>query len=47
MSHLEIRHLSKSFDGREVLKDISLHVEEGEFVTILGLLAVGKARYSI
>ena len=43
MSHLEIRQLSKSFDGREVLKDISLQVEEGEFLTILGPSGSGKS----
>lgn len=43
MSHLEIRHLSKSFAGKEVLKDIRLSVEEGEFVTILGPSGSGKS----
>ncbi|RKJ15089.1 ABC transporter ATP-binding protein, partial [Butyricicoccus sp. 1XD8-22] len=33
MSHLEIEDLSKSFAGRDILKDLQLSVEEGEFVT--------------
>ncbi|MFD1706187.1 ABC transporter ATP-binding protein [Siminovitchia sediminis] len=43
MSHLKIRHLTKSFAGKEVLKDIQLHVAEGEFVTILGPSGSGKS----
>ncbi|VEF46874.1 ABC transporter-like protein [Bacillus freudenreichii] len=43
MSHLEIRNLSISFAGKEVLKDIRLTVEEGEFVTILGPSGSGKS----
>lgn len=30
MSLLEMRNIKKSFDGTEVLKDISLTVEKGE-----------------
>ena len=30
MSLLEMKHIKKSFDGIEVLKDISLKVDEGE-----------------
>lgn len=43
MSDLEIRHLSKSFAGKEILKDLQLSVEEGEFVTILGPSGSGKS----
>ncbi|HLU22694.1 MAG TPA: ABC transporter ATP-binding protein [Bacillaceae bacterium] len=43
MGALEVKELSKSFDGREILKNISLHVEEGEFVTILGPSGSGKS----
>lgn len=43
MSHLEIRRLSKSFMGKEVLQDLELTVEEGEFVTILGPSGSGKS----
>ena len=30
MKLFEMKHIKKSFDGLEVLKDISLDVEEGE-----------------
>lgn len=43
MSVLEIKHIKKSFDGKEVLKDISLTVEEGEVVSILGPSGSGKS----
>lgn len=33
---LELTHIQKSFDGVTVLKDISMQVEEGEIVSILG-----------
>ena len=36
MKLLEINHVEKSFDGTQVLKDISLSVEEGEIVSIIG-----------
>ena len=43
MSVLTVRHIKKSFDNKEVLKDISLHVEEGEVVSILGPSGSGKS----
>lgn len=43
MSVLEIKHIKKSFEGKEVLKDISLTVEEGEVVSILGPSGSGKS----
>ena len=33
---IKIDHVSKVFDGKEVLKDVSLDIKRGEFVTILG-----------
>ena len=33
---LEMKQISKSFEGKEVLKDISLKVNEGEVVSIIG-----------
>ena len=39
---LELEHLQKSFDGVPVLKDISLQVEDGEIVSILGSSGCGK-----
>ena len=36
MKLLEMNHIKKEFDGLGVLKDISLSVEEGEIVSIIG-----------
>lgn len=43
MSLLKISNLKKKFDDLEVLKDISLNVEEGEVVAILGPSGSGKS----
>ena len=43
MSILEIKHLKKSFDGREVLKDINMELKEGEVVSIIGPSGSGKS----
>lgn len=43
MSVLSISHLKKSFDGKEVLSDISLSVEQGEVVVIIGPSGSGKS----
>ena len=43
MSLLEMNHIKKSFDGVEVLKDISLKVEEGEVLAIIGPSGSGKS----
>ncbi len=43
MSLLEIKDVKKSFDGLEVLKGISLSVEEGEVVSIIGPSGSGKS----
>lgn len=40
---MEMNHVKKSFDGNEVLKDISLSVEEGEVVSIIGPSGSGKS----
>ncbi|CAM4076084.1 ABC transporter-like protein [Lederbergia lenta] len=40
---LEINGLTKSFEGREVLKEIDLEMKEGEFLTILGPSGSGKS----
>ena len=40
---LKIKHIKKSFDGLEVLKDISLSVEEGEVLAIIGPSGSGKS----
>lgn len=43
MKYLEINHLKKTFGPLEVLKDISLSVEEGEVVSIIGPSGSGKS----
>lgn len=39
---LKINHLHKSFGTKEILKDISLQVSNGEIVTIIGPSGTGK-----
>ena len=43
MKLLEINHVEKSFDDLNVLKDISLSVEDGEIVSIIGPSGSGKS----
>jgi len=43
MKILEIEHCRKSFDGMEVLHDISLTVSEGQVVSIIGPSGSGKS----
>lgn len=43
MSLLEIHNLKKSFDGLEVLKDISLQVDRGQVLGIIGPSGSGKS----
>ncbi len=43
MKLLEINHARKEFDGLHVLKDISLSVEKGEVVSIIGPSGSGKS----
>ena len=43
MKLLEMKHIKKSFGNLEVLKDISLEVEEGEVLSILGPSGSGKS----
>ncbi len=43
MSLLEMNHIKKSFDHVEVLKDISLKVEEGEVLAVIGPSGSGKS----
>ena len=43
MSLLDINNLKKSFDGLEVLKDISLQVRQGEVLGIIGPSGSGKS----
>lgn len=43
MYYLEMKHIKKHFDDLEVLKDISLKVEEGHVVAIIGPSGSGKS----
>ena len=43
MKLFEMKHIKKNFDGLEVLKDISLDVEEGEVLSIIGPSGSGKS----
>lgn len=43
MNLLEIRNIKKSFGNEEVLKDISLSVEQGEVLAIIGSSGSGKS----
>lgn len=40
---LEMTNIKKSFGSNEVLKDISLHVDEGEVVSVIGPSGSGKS----
>ena len=43
MKLLEMNHIQKQFKDLQVLKDISLTVEEGEIVSIIGPSGSGKS----
>jgi len=43
MSVIEVRNVRKSFDGLEVLKNISFDVEKGEVVCLIGASGSGKS----
>lgn len=43
MNLLEMKHVQKSFDGLEVLKDISIEMREGEILSIIGPSGSGKS----
>ena len=43
MKLFEMKHIKKSFGSLEVLKDISLSVEEGEVLSIIGPSGSGKS----
>ena len=42
MKLLEIKDLNKSFDNKEILKDINLSVQSGKIIGLLGKNGVGK-----
>lgn len=40
--YLELSHLKKDFDGKEVVRDLSLSLEKGQMLCILGASGCGK-----
>jgi phospholipid/cholesterol/gamma-HCH transport system ATP-binding protein len=40
---LKVSHLGKSFGGRAVLKDVSLNLQPGEIIFVLGISGTGKS----
>ncbi len=39
---IELKNISKSFDGEKILDDISLYIRDNEFITLLGPSGCGK-----
>lgn len=39
---LAARHITKSYDGRTILRDVSIRLEQGELVCLLGVSGAGK-----
>ena len=42
MRYFVAENIAKSYDGREIIKDISLEVDKGEIVALLGVSGIGK-----
>lgn len=42
MEMIQFEHVNKSFGAEKVLVDFSLHIEEGEFLTVIGRSGCGK-----
>lgn len=42
MKKLEVKNISKSFDDKPILKDISIQLKQGELVSLLGISGGGK-----
>ncbi len=41
-SKLEVKNLNKQYDGKAILSDINFSVQEGEFLSVLGVSGCGK-----
>ena len=42
MSLIRTESINKSYSGRKIIEDISIHVEKGEIVSLLGVSGAGK-----
>ena len=42
MAVLEVKEISKSFDGEEIIRNISMQLNKGEIVSLLGVSGGGK-----
>ncbi len=42
-TEIKIEHLSKSFDGKKVIDDVSFEIEKGDIYGVLGLSGAGKS----
>ena len=45
MSFVDVRNLSKSYEGRPILEGVDLEVEEGAFVSVVGASGCGKSTF--
>ena len=43
MELLEVKNLNKSFDNKEILKDISFNLSSGKIIGLLGKNGAGKS----
>ena len=42
MAVLQVNRVSKTFEGEQIIKEISLELQEGEIVSLLGVSGGGK-----
>lgn len=42
MAGLQAEMITKGYDGRDIIRDVSIRVEQGELVSLLGVSGVGK-----